>query len=288
MPNRPQKPKAAPVSGVRLSIPTAVFLDEAQEVSALALDHLDQLMAVDPCLDPKLPEAIVGLCEACLAAPGRRSVVRVPATTVRLAREAFRNLVLLLERGASVPGSKEAAALRAALTSAQQANPRPRGPEGTRDALAAALTVALEHRGAFGSSAVALDARAARAKARLAELDEVLRVRTASARQRAATLSPRWRLIEALKAHVKAIRSAASVAFSETDRDLYRKFTSAYERTAKRAYRERAKAEPVPTKAPVSKTPAKVRRPRTRRVELVQQATATARRERSNSPTKSG
>ncbi len=209
----------------------------------------------------------------------------IPAPKLNRAKVAFRHLVKLIEKAAA--DSEPTSGLRRDLATAQRAHPRPRGAEGIRAALETALQLARKHRALFVETSVELEERIVAGQSGLDALDEVMKARSASVRARSTTISPRTTWLATLKENVRTVRSAASVAFANTEPKLYRKFTSAYERTAKRAYRERAKAEPVPAKA-VAGTPAKARRPRTRRVELVQQAAASARRERPNPSKKCG
>lgn len=282
MDNLQRTPAATTKGSVRLSVPATIFLKEARRVAFLARKHLARLRAADRKIDPGLPERMLALCATCRSEPWRRSTVPIPASKVVSARSAFRHLVKLLERAA-----KSSSALSRDLATAQQAHPRPRGAEGTLAALGTALVLARRHRSLFVDSAGELEGRIHTAQSRHEALDEVMNVRRASVRERSTTVSPRAASLATLQIHVRTIRSAASVAFAQTDPKLYRKFTSAYEREVKRAYRKRTKAEPVPTKALTSGTTAKARRPRTRRVELVQRAAA-ARRDRSSTATKCG
>lgn len=238
-------PDSAPPSsnkGIRLAMPTETFLEEAREVAHLVVKHWAALFAADSRVDESVAMAMLTLCAQVEEHPWRREVPRLPEVVIEDGRLVLRRMGAIFTEVLKAKTAGDA--LREAVRELRSKHERPRSPTSVKSALNDYSATTVEYWAVLEAKAMHLEPLVSRARDLVRELERGLTTRGESERARADTPSPRALAIEQLKEHLRTVRGAAKIAFFETAPELYRTFTSAYEREARRESRVRARSEP--------------------------------------------
>jgi hypothetical protein len=225
-------------------MPTEVFVKEAREVALLVLAHWAALYAADARVDESVGGVIFTLCDQIDEHPWRRGLPRLPEDVVEDGRMVLRRIGGIFTE--VLKGKPETDALREAVRTLRSEHERPRSAGAVSSALNDYLATTAEHWVALEVKAMHLEPLVSRGRGLILELERELTTRGETVRARADTPSPRALAIEQLKEHLRTVRGAAKIAFADTEPALYRAFTSAYERQARRESRVRERHEPPP------------------------------------------
>ena len=231
-------------------VPVEVLLKEGGSVAALVRERVDCLVAYDSRLDHQFAPRLEALCDQAERLPWRRELPGGPKPTLSEAVELVRRVVQALELVAKQDTDPAAAGFRSAFAELKRAHPRPRtlGSLGPALVAYASFVEAPSHADRLRSRGGYRPEMAARARALARLLEQWEAAREATRRARAQP-SPRAKLLAEIDECLRMARAAAKAAYAYDDRALYRRFTSHYQRTSRRAARSRAGAGAPPASA---------------------------------------